>query len=114
MCSGFFHEHTRPDRNNYITIHWDQFNQSYQEDHLSAGSYHKKANNYKICTNCTKFGGYDYRSVMHFPSTMGIQNRIVLTANNGNVENSELGQRRGLSEQDVEDIHKLYDCRKLK
>ena len=51
---------------------------------------------------------------MHYPSTMGIQNRIVLTANNGNFENSELGQRRGLSEQDVEDIHKLYDCRKLK
>ena len=51
---------------------------------------------------------------MHDPSTVGIQNRIVLTANNGNFENSELGQRRGLSEQDVEDIHKLYDCRKLK
>ena len=59
------------------------------------------------------FGDYDLRSVMHYPSTMGIQNRTVLTVNDGNFENSELGQRRGLSEQDVEDIHKLYDCRKF-
>ena len=114
VCPGFLHEHTRSDRDNFITVHWDQFNRSYAEDHLPSRYYDRKAENYKICTNCTKFGDYDYRSVMHYPSTMGIQNRTVLTANDENIKNSELGQRRGLSEQDVEDIHKLYDCRKFK
>lgn len=108
------HEHTRTDRDRFVTIHWDQFNISYNEDYPSARNYNRTAKNYWICTNCKSIGQYDHESVMHYPSTMGTQNRTVLTANEGTCENCELGQRRGLSEQDVEDIHKLYDCRKLK
>lgn len=33
--------------------------------------------------------------------------------NNDKCENCEIGQRRGLSEQDVADIHKLYGCSKF-
>ena len=106
------HEHTRPDRDRFVTIHWDQFNKSYNEDYPSSRLYNRTAKNYWICSDCKVYGKYDHHSVMHYPSTMGIQNRTVLTANEGTCENCELGQRRGLSEQDVEDIHKLYDCRK--
>ena len=34
FSKGFIHEHTRPDRANHVTIHWDKINQSLAEDHL--------------------------------------------------------------------------------
>ena len=113
MYSGFYHEHTRPDRDNFVTVNWDKFNQSFQEDFLPPRLYSKKAINFKICSGCRKFGEYDYGSVMHYGRTIGIQNREVLTVNNDKCDNCEIGQRKGLSEQDVADIHKLYGCSKL-
>ena len=49
----------RPDMDNFIVIHWDKFNQSYDEDNLPSRLYNRKVMDYKICTNCTKFGSYD-------------------------------------------------------
>ena len=69
--------------------------------------------NFRICSDCTHYGNYDFDSVMHYPATMGIKDRVVITINDGKCDNCSIGQRKGLSEQDVYDIYEYYECSKL-
>ena len=50
---GFSHEHQRPDRDNYITVIWDNISTA------SHGSYWIQPSNQSL-------GPYDFRSVMHY------------------------------------------------
>ncbi|XP_077550695.1 high choriolytic enzyme 1-like [Haemaphysalis longicornis] len=54
---GFFHEHSRPDRDQYVTVHWDNV------DPATTRSFELKSE-----TEADPLGQeYDYESVMHFP-----------------------------------------------
>ena len=109
---GFYHEHTRPDRAQYITIDWDEIERVEREDFLF-GRFRKKKQ-YEPCYNCRTFGAYDYNSIMHYPVYLGTKNRTIIKVQNGSCDDStcNIGQRKELSELDVVDIQRLYKCGK--
>ncbi len=89
---GMWHEHTRPDRDQYIRINWDNINQQNQH-------------NYKLRNADLALGEYDYESIMHYGpygfSTNG-QPTIVCKDNCG------IGQRESLSRGDIAAINEMY------
>ena len=108
---GFYHEHSRPDRDNFIDIDWDELTAGGEEDFLF-----RLEKDYKKCETCSSWGVYDFNSIMHYPDVRGSKNRTIIKPKPGLCENSELcnmGQRQGLSPLDVEDIQKFYDCGKF-
>ena len=108
---GFYHEHSRPDRDNFIDIDYDELTAVAQEDFLF-----RLEKDYKKCETCSSLGPYDFNSIMHYPDVRGSKNRTIIKPKPGLCENSELcnmGQRQGLSPLDVEDIQKFYDCGKF-
>nr|XP_012774420.2 high choriolytic enzyme 1 isoform X3 [Maylandia zebra] len=95
---GLYHEHTREDRDKYVTVNWQN---------IVAG----KENNFKVKHGNTQNLPYDLASIMHygrdFFSTNG--NPTVLPKQSG----VEIGQRKHLSQLDIERLNKLYSCGKL-
>ncbi|XP_078540684.1 astacin-like metalloendopeptidase [Lissotriton helveticus] len=94
---GFYHEHTRSDRDNYVTIMWQNIS---PEDITNFNK--ENTNNLGL--------PYDYSSVMHygmyaFSNTSGHPS-IVPTPN----PFVPIGQRIGLSSLDVSKINTLYQC----
>lgn len=53
---GFWHEQSRPDRDNYIAIHWSNVEPTW--------AYNLEARTSQVATH----GGYDYSSIMHYHS----------------------------------------------
>ncbi|KRX16719.1 Zinc metalloproteinase nas-14 [Trichinella nelsoni] len=95
---GFLHEHSRPDRKNYVDInrnnvakeHWKNFNK--EEFWL------------RIPINTM----YDYDSVMHYsPHAFSKNGGVVIKARN----NRTIGQRDHLSILDIYKINALYQCK---
>ena len=105
--SGFYHEHSRADRDKFITVNTSAIKEVEAEDFLF-----RQEKNYKKCTNCQSFGPYHLQSLMHYPMYLGSKNRTVITVKEGVCEgsNCRIGQRDGLSPLDVVDIHRFYDC----
>lgn len=98
---GVFHEHTRPDRNTYIDVHWDNIEQKSWpnfQNNLTA----------KTSTYGTK---YDYGSLMHYSSTSFSTNgKKTITAKQSGGE-SKMGQREKFSEKDLMQINNMYNCK---
>ncbi|CAI9615068.1 unnamed protein product [Staurois parvus] len=94
---GFYHEHTRSDRDNYIDINFQYISQEFW------------SNFYKQDTNNLGLE-YDYDSVMHYNryelSNTPNQATIVPKPN----PNMPIGQKIGLSILDVAKINRLYEC----
>ncbi|XP_046964140.1 uncharacterized protein LOC124533022 [Vanessa cardui] len=90
---GFSHEHTRPDRDDHVTIIYENIKPGYkkyfeirEEDPLS---------------NLP----YDYASVLHYPPRAFSKNgQVTVYTSSGN----KIGQRDAFSEQDVEKIGMIY------
>nr|CAH0102789.1 unnamed protein product [Daphnia galeata] len=80
-CVGFGHEHTRPDRDDYIEILWDQIKQKWRPQ-------------YEIAKGSSLILSYDYGSVMHYP----LRNEMKAKKH---YRGLTIGQRNGLSEFDV-------------
>ncbi|XP_073240398.1 uncharacterized protein [Porites lutea] len=96
---GFFHEHSRPDRDDYVNVHWDNVESGYEKN------FHKET----LDTVDSRDVGYDYDSVMHygeffFTREPGLRTLEPLDPS------ASIGQRIGLSEKDVEQGNLLYDC----
>jgi len=94
---GFFHEQSRTDRDEYVTI-------------VTANIQNGRANNFrKYDSNyITGFGeAYDYGSVMHYSAYAFSKNgqRTIITK-----DGSAIGQRNGLSQTDINKINKMYSC----
>ncbi|KAJ1182622.1 hypothetical protein NDU88_007808 [Pleurodeles waltl] len=94
---GFYHEHTRSDRDQYVDILWNNIAKD------DWGSFEKKDSN-------TLGLPYDYKSVMHYDrktlSNMPWQPSILPKPD----PTVEIGQRYGLSNLDVAKVKKLYNC----
>ncbi|CAH2326741.1 vomeronasal type-2 receptor 26-like [Pelobates cultripes] len=93
---GFYHEHSRSDRDDYITI---------MTEYISPGIHQF------ICLSTNNLGlEYDYGSVMHYPryafSNSSGNNTIVPKPD----PSVPIGQRYGLSPLDVSKINRLYQC----
>jgi len=93
---GFWHEHSRKDRDNYITIKWNNIKPGMNV------SFIKRESDYLGL-------GYDYNSVMHYSAYANSKNKKTkktIVTKGG----QKIGQRIGVSDQDVEEIKRLYRC----
>ncbi|CAG5928219.1 unnamed protein product [Menidia menidia] len=93
---GFFHEHTRSDRDQYVRINWDNIKSDYLQNF-------KKMDTNNLGTP------YDYSSVMQYGRTaFGISRKETITPIPD--PSAPIGQRTGLSAIDIIRINRLYNC----
>jgi len=96
---GFWHEQSRPDRDQFITIDWGN---------IQDGMDH----NFKISPEWevqTLGAAYDYGSIMHYGKNAFAKNRMkntITPKKNG----ANIGQRTTYSKTDLAKINKLYEC----
>jgi len=90
---GLFHEHTRPDRDNFVTVNLQN---------VTAG---KEINFDIIEAGASSYSDYDYGSIMHYGE--------YFFSNNGErsisvPDNIRIGQRDALSEKDIASVNNMY------
>uniref|UniRef100_A0A8C2CCF1 Metalloendopeptidase n=1 Tax=Cyprinus carpio TaxID=7962 RepID=A0A8C2CCF1_CYPCA len=97
---GFLHEHTRYDRDDYVTINFKNIITGYESNF----------NKYSKNQTTTEDTPYDYYSVMHY-------DKNALSNGNGSTIITKypefedvIGQLLGMSEYDVIKLNKLYKC----
>ncbi|CAO4372075.1 unnamed protein product [Caenorhabditis nigoni] len=101
---GFWHEHSRADRDDHIKILWDNIlpGMKSQFDKISAVLQDLQGEN------------YDYKSIMHYDSTAFSRNgrNTIETVEDGFTQ--VIGTNQDLSELDIVKINKLYSCKAKK
>ena len=96
---GFFHEHTRKDRNDHVTVH----DENIRIDSITNFQRHDHS-------NVTNLGfRYDLQSVMHYESFAFSKNGQPTITVKGNAS-VRIGQRVKLSELDAEKLKRYYNC----
>lgn len=92
---GFWHEQSRPDRDSYINILWNNIPSGVRSQFT------------KMPSNAIDSRGvsYDYDSVMHYHSTAFGNGRTTITRKDGS---TKLGNTRGLSFKDKEQAKRVY------
>ena len=99
---GFYHEHTRPDRDQYIDVIYDNIANGFQDQF------------YKNLPGESDTLGlsYDIYSIMHYDkntfSSNGLDTIRPKAQNTGS-----FGNGRQLSALDIQKANKFYNCRKL-
>ncbi|XP_041941131.1 meprin A subunit beta [Alosa sapidissima] len=97
---GFWHEQSRPDRDDYVTIMWDR---------ISEGREHN-FNTYNDTTSSALNVPYDYGSMMHY-SKNSFQNGTEPTIVTKIPAFSDvIGQRMEFSDNDLLKLRTLYNC----
>ncbi|XP_030577389.1 low choriolytic enzyme-like [Archocentrus centrarchus] len=94
---GFYHEHTRSDRDQHIRINWEKIQQDYTD------------NFYKMDTNNLNTN-YDYSSIMQYGRTaFGItpDSETLTPIPDPTVP---IGQTQGMSNTDILRVNRLYQC----
>ncbi|NXX74061.1 MEP1A protein, partial [Urocolius indicus] len=98
---GFYHEQSRTDRDDYVTIWWDE---------IIAGREHnfeKYDDTYITDLNTP----YDYESVMHYQPFSFNKNESIPTITTKIPEFDDIiGQRLDLSAIDLERLNRMYNC----
>ncbi|KAK7484706.1 hypothetical protein BaRGS_00024114, partial [Batillaria attramentaria] len=99
---GFWHEHSRPDRDDYIAIVWENIA-------LEHRSNFDKYDTSEIDTLDTV---YDYGSIMHYKNnTFAIdRSHVTINATQPIPPGVEMGQRIQLSPTDITKLKRLYRC----
>ncbi|CEF59375.1 Astacin-like metalloendopeptidase [Strongyloides ratti] len=100
---GFWHEHTREDRDKYVDIFYSSIkdDQEYNFDKSKPGEIDSLGEN------------YDYESIMHYSRntfSRSIYLDTILPKHNINGKKPEIGQRTHLSIGDIRQTNKLYQC----
>jgi hypothetical protein len=95
---GFFHEQSRPDRDDYVTIQWANIISGTQSNF----------NKYGTADIDTLQTAYDYGSVMHYEANAFTVNglRTIIPKQNG----VTIGQRVGMSDIDILEVQRYYGC----
>ncbi|CAF3379468.1 unnamed protein product, partial [Rotaria sp. Silwood2] len=95
---GFFHEQSRPDRDSYVRVNW-------QNIPSNVANNFEKYDNTVVNTLNTP---YDYASVMHYEKT------AFSNTSSPSIEplqpNIKIGQRYKLSPTDIQEIRLFYNC----
>jgi astacin len=90
---GLWHEQSREDRNEFVTIHWD---------HIESGNEH---NFNQHISDGDDSGSYDYDSIMHYGThAFSKDGHATITTENG----AAIGQRNGLSNGDIVGVWHMY------
>lgn len=93
-AAGFYHEQSRGDRDQFITIVWDEISPGYRD------------NFEKRDDNGQDIGAYDYGSIMHYSSrAFSRSGKPTIIPR---VANATIGQREGMSAGDRAAISALY------
>ncbi|XP_041364712.1 astacin-like [Gigantopelta aegis] len=96
---GFWHEQSRPDRDSYVTIEWNNIQKGHEHNF----------DKYSTSMVDTQGINYDYESVMHYSAySFAIDRRkpTIIPKRSGVV----IGQRTHLSPSDILEIQKYYGC----
>lgn len=95
---GLFHEQSRPDRDQYVTILWENIKEA------------NKFNFNKLTTSRIDSRGtpYDYDSMMHYGSRFFSKNRDYTIKTKNSKDQGRIGSRSGFSKIDIEQINKMY------
>ncbi|XP_054166664.1 astacin-like metalloprotease toxin 5 [Oppia nitens] len=99
---GFYHEHMRSDRDQFITIHWNNIENGMQDQFQ------------KISTKKNKiYTKFDYNSIMIYGNTAFSKNgKNTMTAKAKGVRLIESHFKRHLSPLDVQTLNLMYKCNK--
>ncbi|XP_001622217.3 zinc metalloproteinase nas-14 isoform X3 [Nematostella vectensis] len=99
-ASGFWHEQSRPDRNNYVEVMWEN---------IAEGKSHN-FNKYDRGQIDDLNANYDFSSLMHYGSFSFSKNgkRTIQAVGD---PTKGLGQRDGFSVNDIFELNALYDCK---
>lgn len=101
---GMYHEHTRCDRDEYVTINYENIEEGREGNFYKAGSGSEGGD----CSGAFDIGVYDYGSMMHY-GPFGFSDNDLKTITSGSDANDALmGQRDALGPTDVETIELLY------
>ena len=110
---GFWHEQSRPDRDNYITIHYEN---------IEAGRLNSNFLKRRYFEIDYQGSTYDYGSIMHYRTDWGAysgckgERCITMSVNNPEEYRRQgspkLGHLRGLSPKDIKQTNRLYSCPK--
>jgi len=93
-AAGFYHEQSRSDRDDFVTIHFDEIVPSQR------GNFEKRG------ARAQDIGPYDYGSIMHYSrSAFSKSGRPTIVPKDSN---AQIGQRDGLSPLDRQGITYLY------
>jgi hypothetical protein len=93
---GLFHEQSHPERDQFVRINWANIKPSARY-------------NFRVATNVGRAGPYDYSSIMHYSArafTNGGGDTI--TPLQPLPAGGKIGQRKGLSETDIQIVRALY------
>lgn len=92
---GMFHEHTRCDRDTYVTINTANIQSGY-------------SNNFtKQCTGASDYSSYAEGSIMHYGSTAFSVNGLPTIVSKRGLT-SQMGQRTAMNSTDISTINTLY------
>uniref|UniRef100_G3T3H4 Meprin A subunit n=2 Tax=Loxodonta africana TaxID=9785 RepID=G3T3H4_LOXAF len=98
---GFYHEQSRTDRDDYVTIWWDEIISGYEHNF----------NTYDDSVITDLNTPYDYESLMHYAPFSFNKNDSVPTITAKIPEfNSIIGQRLDFSAIDLERLNRMYNC----
>ncbi|CAH4028096.1 low choriolytic enzyme-like isoform X1 [Pieris brassicae] len=97
---GFMHEQSRPERDDFVTINYDNVKPGTEINFKKSDV--KRTDNFGI--------GYDYNSVMHY-SEFAFSRNSKKTID-PKISNTKIGQREGLSRGDVKKVNNMYNCKK--
>lgn len=98
---GIAHEQCRPDRDEFITIIWENVREeNYFDFDKMPESYF---NSYGI--------DYDFESLMHYPRHAFAKPGKNITMYATDKPNMELGQYRGPTKNDLDKVRRMYGCK---
>ena len=116
---GFYHEQSRPDRDDYVSVQWANIVSGKRDDpdrkitllnihRLKLGA-ENNFNKYSDADIDTLKTSYDYGSVMHYGDTDFTSNglRTIIPTQD---PSAEIGQRRGMSDIDILEVQRYYGC----
>ncbi|XP_031572670.1 meprin A subunit beta-like [Actinia tenebrosa] len=96
---GFWHEQSRPDRDQYVKVLWENIARGKKHNFDKYG--HGKIDRLKAA--------YDLGSIMHYGKYEFSRNGKPTIESISN-PNQQLGQRNGFSQTDIFEVNALYDC----
>ncbi|XP_021379895.1 uncharacterized protein LOC110467213 [Mizuhopecten yessoensis] len=99
---GFWHEHARPDRDEYVQIVYPNISPRYVPDFLAINETLSKPRGFP----------YDYKSIMHYKDRTFTQNggKTIRVIGIGKDMKLAIGQRDGMSEIDIAQLRDMYFC----
>ncbi|XP_006821240.1 protein SpAN-like [Saccoglossus kowalevskii] len=97
---GFWHEHSRLDRDNYVTIHFENIETGAEHNFQKYSSL--AGDSYNVT--------YDVGSIMHYGDKYFSKNNLTTITAINPAEQSIMGQRDSLSEADIQLAKLIYNC----